>query len=423
MVGCDIESSNILGDIIEQQREFQRRQEARQSQKPVSGSSNSNLSQPEDQQQPVNVGRCGQAKTRRKFSLSLAMSNLANFTSGTSAGGSASGLQAGQLGSTPTRPPRHLQHRASLVPGELSDFRARPSESEVGVERSPGEKKRGFMHKAIRRGSKMFDSMLLSSAQQQAADAAALAVAAAATCGQANPDSSPGSSGADHEAELEVDQFEPRPNFAQAGAAEQEAEKPRRARRLRLGSIPHDLRRALSLSSNAHFQRKSSKQHEPADIGSVLGQNFNSGTSPNLTNGNNSNSNSSGASSKGAKSKPGQATGVTFSRLRRKNSLFSPLTAGSAFYHAHSNSAIGVQQSQFDKCSPSALSGHQTNQSASFTLQQDHNQTYKLIIFGSSAVGKTSLIQRFLYGHFPGKLLEAGLVVPVQLHKLEVTIV
>lgn len=510
------EESSVLGDIIEQQREFQRRQELRAGNLAAyCQAMNTSIDSQEEQQVVDRLTEINKGHgTRRKFSLSYAMSNLTSFTSGTLSPASS---KAAVSASPAKASKKHFQHRASLVHGQLSSgfgssFSPVISQRDRDSEKSVSEKKKGFMHKAIRRGSKMFDSMLLSSAQHQAAAAEAEAVAVA------NSDSANANITATTCAKLtdsssqEVDEFESelsRVHFGSstsssagvgagmgmamamgmamgakveeaepATAGELDKEHKRRGRRLRLGSIPHDLRRALSLSNNAHFHRKSSKQHDAevaanisASLGSQMGLNpalapntnpsvapasASSDAAPSSTtnlatdnNNNNINNNSSSNSSNNSftsraaqhlnltSGKGGQSgAAVNFNRLKRKNSLFSPLTsAGSAFYHhahfgrhsgepaaeqnAHQNvglpgqqqpkasgigSAIGLGIGGGVRAGNAQAASSTSSQSASFTLCQDHNRTYKLIIFGSSAVGKTSLIQRFLYGLFPGKL-------------------
>lgn len=102
-----VAGESSLCDIIAQQREFQARHEERARNKA-----------PQQQQQAVEWRDSSESaewqppvagKQRRKFSLSYAMSNLTGLAS----------ADKPASGDKPERPARRLQHRASLMPGQL----------------------------------------------------------------------------------------------------------------------------------------------------------------------------------------------------------------------------------------------------------------------------------------------------------------
>lgn len=535
-------NENSLGDIIAQQREFQMqlRQESRLAHRPSQrqmtmnagmfcGSESCNFVR--SSQSPVKTTAFSsntRPQTKRKFSLSLAMSNLATFASSNQqqresaqqqlegAKSRGNSTQQQPQAKPPIRPPRHRDSLATQTMGDDAPPLQAPqppasltnADGSSRVIREVSEKKRGLVHKAIRRGSKMFDSMLLSSAlrqSQQSTDSQKQQPPTKAKLSVGSRQSS--SEGTtSHSARVQFatsrddDEDDDRPEVSVDGLAakfkldgssniskvidddeavrqlqllnskDEESNYRRRRRKYRLGSIPHDLRRALSLSSNSHKHHSNSsssnnseKQHiflkgnqqqdptangrrkkssgsdnqgqpsseDQLELGAheqrqqqnrmplaSVGPTSSSGSSSAAVNGTKLAASFKLSPSGGGPQQPLASSG----RLRRKNSLFAPLTNyTTAFYHHHHHhhqhhsqrSSKADQQQHQASPSPISTSGlnqQQANattnsQSASFSLCQDHNRTYKLIIFGSSAVGKTSLIQRFLYGHFPGEFL------------------
>lgn len=606
-------SENILCDIIAQQREFQLqlRQDSMMShrgasQRQMTASAEGAVGRT---QSPIGAtttttnaqiqtttttsaaalasssGNSNKPQTRRKFSLSLAMSNLANFASPSSSSSSQQDLGPSSRRPQPpppaTQPPVRPPRRGDLLgktSGQASfdelgavsgSSGTSPKEGTGATAAAAAEKKHGLVHKAIRRGSKMFDSMLLSSALRQSQQSSGDGERPAAAGGSRH--SATGSRQNSCETSPPL-QTQPQPQqaasnsarvqFATRDSREEEETSPvataaaicarlanrkgsvgfnatatatadeddeeaairelqllnnkdddsnyrRRRRKFRLGSIPHDLRRALSLSGGGHKhadrhtndgqsangssrQRKKSsvglgeRDHESglevADkvvveerdreqeatgaigpggtaeqeawlaTGRLAAMAAGSGAVPTPAGPTNQAASSAGgvpgnskaafrfASSIGQQHASSSAAASPLAvgssgRLKRKNSLFAPLTnaATSAFYHhSHHSSRTSrglnspkadhqlnqhqhnqQQQQQLSQLqtSPSSSTaalgpqqpGGASSQSASFSLCQDHNRTYKLIIFGSSAVGKTSIIQRFLYGHFPGE--------------------
>lgn len=564
--GTTTTTNSVLGDIIAQQREFQLRQESRSpvcSIGPNSGSfqtaspvgspstfatrsnlnkSNLNANSNDIDQSTINKppNQTTKYQAKRKFSLSQAMSNLASLASSDKQPGNSNSNNVKSNDRPPTRPARQRSSLVSAGSTVSSSQVAAASCTSInnnsnedplaGLQQddsrpaSSAEKKRGFVHKAIRRGSKMFDSMLLSSAlrqsqqqqddqqtarksidlnnneqsldDEQVVDQTAPSTQASQRVQFAGKQAKPrggrtkslfrlrganearkksnGGGGPNGDEEDDQDDFDEAikqlqelnnrdDNDDHNGDNEDDSRQyQRRRRKLRLGSIPHDLRRALSLSGAAHFQRS---PRPPAGSGSARDspELFLSKQAPEATGDNATprmasnfsalirkeppvpqthaegpsafvNQNQTAAPARLASAK--QLTGGS-GRLRRKNSLFAPLTSA-AFYHAPSlirhshsqraphaatsnpnqtNQTNNLHESQAlagpngapsTTTTTAATAGTANSQSASFSLCQDHHGTYKLIIFGSSAVGKTSLIQRFLYGHFPGKFVFSG---------------